>query len=307
MISLDYSVVYQIVIFLVLWIILSKVLFRPYLNLLEQRERRTTGAQHDSTDLEHEGARLRAQYEEKIAQAQAAGYAAKEAILQEARQQREKVLTQVREDAMRILEEVRRELASQVERERQDPREERGVSLFEFFGVAQALASAAEAENHAPPISQIWFPLGNFLIFAFIIVYYALPPVRNFLRSRRDEVIAMIQEASAKKQKAEAIVQDYKGRLARLDQEVQAIKASLEAEGEREKTKLLSEMQILAAKIKEDTRFLADQEVKAARQKIREEMASLAEATARDLIERHLSASDQGRLVEDFIQGIGKG
>jgi F-type H+-transporting ATPase subunit b len=181
------------------------------------------------------------------------------------------------------------------------------VSLFEFFGVAQAWASAAEVENHAPPISQIWFQLGNFLIFAFIIVYYALPPVRNFLRSRRDEIIAMIQEASAKKQQAEAIVQDYRERLARLDQEVQAIKASLQAEGEREKTKLLNEVQILAARIKEDTRFLADQEVKAARQKIRQEMASQAEATARELIEHHLSATDQGRLVEDFIQGIGKG
>ena len=142
MISLDYSVVYQIVIFLVLWIILSKVLFRPYLNLLEQRERRTTGAQHDSTDLEHEGARLRAQYEEKIAQAQAAGYAAKEVILQEARQQREKVLTQVREDAMRILEEVRRELASQVERERQ-------VVADEVRTIAQEMASKILGRNVA--------------------------------------------------------------------------------------------------------------------------------------------------------------
>jgi F-type H+-transporting ATPase subunit b len=142
MISLDYSVVYQIVIFLVLWIILSKVLFRPYLNLLEQRERRTTGAQHDSTDLEHEGVRLRAQYEEKIAQAQAAGYAAKEAILQEARQQREKVLTQVREDAMRILEEVRRELASQVQRERQ-------VVADEVRTIAQEMASKILGRNVA--------------------------------------------------------------------------------------------------------------------------------------------------------------
>ncbi len=140
MISLDYSVAYQIVIFLVLWIILSKVLFRPYLNLLEQRERRTTGAQHDSTDLEHEGARLRAQYEEKIAQAQAAGYAAKDAILQEARQQREKVLTQVREDAMSMLEEVRRELASQVQRERQ-------VVAAEVRTIAQEMASKILGRN----------------------------------------------------------------------------------------------------------------------------------------------------------------
>ena len=85
MISLDYSIAYQIVLFLVLWIILSKVLFGPYLNLLDERERRTTGAQHDSTDLEQEGARLRAQYEEKIAQAQTAGHAAREVILQEGR------------------------------------------------------------------------------------------------------------------------------------------------------------------------------------------------------------------------------
>ena len=83
MISLDYSVVYQIVLFLGLSVILNKVLFRPYLNLLEERERKTTGAQHDSTDLEREGARLRAQYEEKIAQAQAAGYATKEVIVKE--------------------------------------------------------------------------------------------------------------------------------------------------------------------------------------------------------------------------------
>jgi F-type H+-transporting ATPase subunit b len=142
MISLDYSVVYQIVIFLLLWIILSKLLFRPYLNLLDQRERRTTGAQHDSTDLQYEGARLRAQYEEKIAQAQAAGYAAKEAILQEARQQREKVLTQVREDTMRILEEVRRELASQVQRERQ-------VVADEVRTIAQEMASKILGRNVA--------------------------------------------------------------------------------------------------------------------------------------------------------------
>src|SRR4029077_18838542 len=103
MISLDYSVVYQIVLFLILWLILSKVLFRPYLGLLDERERRTIGTQHDSTDLEHEGARLRAQYEEKIAQAQADGYTAKEAILQQARQQRERVRHPVRESPRREL------------------------------------------------------------------------------------------------------------------------------------------------------------------------------------------------------------
>jgi F-type H+-transporting ATPase subunit b len=118
MISLDISVVYQIILFVVLFLILNKILFQPYLHLLEERERKTTGAQHDSADLEHEGARLRAQYEEKIAQAEATGYAAKEAILQDGRQQRERILSQAREEAAHILEGVRRELATAMEHEK---------------------------------------------------------------------------------------------------------------------------------------------------------------------------------------------
>lgn len=180
------------------------------------------------------------------------------------------------------------------------------MSFVEFLGVAQAWASAAEAEHHAPSIHQIWLPLGNFLIFAFILVHYAFPLVRDFLRSRRDEVLATVREAAAKKQQAEAIVQDYKQRLARVEQEMDSIVASLRAEGEREKNKVLSDAQALADNIKEDARFLANQEVKTARQKIREEMANQAEAGARELVQHHLSPTDQGRLVEDFIQSIGQ-
>jgi F-type H+-transporting ATPase subunit b len=119
MISLDISVVYQIIIFLLLWLALSKIVFRPYMNLLDERERRTTGAEHDSSELEHEGARLKAQYEEKIARARAAGTATKDAIVQEGRQERELMLQQARADAARTLESARREVQSQLESERQ--------------------------------------------------------------------------------------------------------------------------------------------------------------------------------------------
>ena len=118
MISLDLSILYQIILFVALWLILNKILFQPYLQLLEERERRTIGAEHDSADLEHEGARLRAQYEEKIAQAQTAAYAAKDTILQEARQQREKILGQARAEAASKLEQARREISLALEREK---------------------------------------------------------------------------------------------------------------------------------------------------------------------------------------------
>ena len=179
------------------------------------------------------------------------------------------------------------------------------MNLLELFTTAQAWA-AGGAEHHTPPISDLIFPTLNFLIYAFIIVKYAFPLVRNFLRSRREEVISVITLASAKKQQAEALVREYKTKLAGLDKEVQSIQASWRDEAEREKAKQLNEAQSLAANIKEDAQFLAEQEVKIARQKIREEMANQSEATARELVRQHLSPADQSRLATEFIQHIGQ-
>ena len=77
-------------------------------------------------------------------------------------------------------------------------------------------------------------------------------------------------------------------------------------DGEREKAKLLEEAAVLAKKIKDDARFLGEQEVKMARQKVREEMADHAENQARQLIERNFTPADQGRLVDEFIHSIGQ-
>jgi F-type H+-transporting ATPase subunit b len=134
MISLDISILYQIVIFLVLWLILSKVLFRPYLDLLEEREHQTSGTRHETNELERDGARLKAEYDEKINQARSAGTAARDAIIQQARQERERLLQSAREEAARKLESVRRDVQSQLERER-------ALMAAEVVGVAQEMAS----------------------------------------------------------------------------------------------------------------------------------------------------------------------
>lgn len=180
------------------------------------------------------------------------------------------------------------------------------MSLLELFVGAQAWASAAAAEHHSPSIHEIWFPLGNFLIFAFLIWRYALPPVRGFLQSRRQEFLTAVEEISAKKRQAEALVQDYRTRLAALDNEVAALQASLREEGEREKNKLLSEARALASKIRDDADLLAQQEVFMARQQLRREMAAQSAAAAQDLVRRHIAGPDQGRLVEGFIRSIGQ-
>jgi F-type H+-transporting ATPase subunit b len=179
------------------------------------------------------------------------------------------------------------------------------MSVLDFLATGQAWA-AAEAEHHAPSIGQIWFPLANFLIFVWILKRFAMPLVRDFLRSRREEILTTVQAAAEKKRRAEAVVQDYQNRSAHLNEEAQAIEASLRAEGERQKAKLLEEAEMSAKKILEDARFLAEQEAKVARQKIREEVANQAAASARELVQRNITAADQVRLADEFLRDVGQ-
>lgn len=134
MVSLDYSVVYQMILFLLLWLVLTPILFRPYLRLIEERERRTAGAQHDSADLAREGERLKAQYDASIAQAQVAAARAKEEVLQDARRQREHLIGDARDAATRILEQVRQEIQLEMEKENERATAEAGL-------IAEAMVS----------------------------------------------------------------------------------------------------------------------------------------------------------------------
>jgi F-type H+-transporting ATPase subunit b len=178
--------------------------------------------------------------------------------------------------------------------------------IQELFFASQAWASAAPGEHHGPSVHEIWFPLINFLIFAFIIVRFALPAVKGYLRSRREQVVTTLEEASARKRQAEALVNEYRSRLAALESEVAALTQSLRHDGELLRDRTVEEAKAAANKIKEDARLVADQEFNMARQKLFAEMAARAEAAARELAARHVSAADHGRLAQEFMHNIGQ-
>ena len=119
MIKLDYTFVVQIVFFLALLFLLRRLLFTPFVALLEEREKKTEGAKSEATALMAEGERLRAEYESAVAQARDQGAALKEGIVQEARSGRERILAQAREQAAARLTIVREEIRQEMIKARQ--------------------------------------------------------------------------------------------------------------------------------------------------------------------------------------------
>jgi F-type H+-transporting ATPase subunit b len=116
MIALDsiITVLIQIVAFLALWFVLGRLLFKPFIALLEERESRTDGLKAAAASLTAEGERLRAEYESALTKARDEGAAIKETIVQEARQTRERLLAESRAQASERLTAVREEIRKEI-------------------------------------------------------------------------------------------------------------------------------------------------------------------------------------------------
>ena len=115
MISVDFSLVVQIALFLVLWSILRKVLFGPVGRLMAERERRTEGTRAEARSMTEEGKELQAQYDAAIANARAEGEAIKGEIREEALKARNAIVSQGREAAARKVQEMREEVRRELE------------------------------------------------------------------------------------------------------------------------------------------------------------------------------------------------
>ena len=115
MISIDYSLVVQIVLFLILWSILRRVLFGPVGRLMAERERRTEGSHAEARSLTEEGQELQAQYDAAIARARAEGEAIKSEIREEAQKARNVILSQGRDAATQKIQEIREEVRKELE------------------------------------------------------------------------------------------------------------------------------------------------------------------------------------------------
>ena len=177
------------------------------------------------------------------------------------------------------------------------------MTLLTDIFVSTAWAATAGG-THTPSITELLYPLINFLIFAYLVKRFGLPLIKKHLEQRREGLIGAVATAQEAKGEAEGYVRKYRELLEVLDNECERIREGLRAEGERERSRIVAEAEESAAKLKADADFLADQEVKMARQQIRGEMALLAEAAAERVIQQHMATADQDRMVENFSRQI---
>ena len=146
----------------------------------------------------------------------------------------------------------------------------------------------------------------NFALMVGLLAYFVSKPIRNGLKGRREEIEKMLADAEAAKEAAEAKYLEYSEKLAKATEEIETLTASIRHDGEVEREKILASARELAVKIEQEAEDKAVRVVAKARTEWREEAARLAVELAEEMLKKQVSAEDQKRLVDEYMQKVGE-
>ena len=181
------------------------------------------------------------------------------------------------------------------------------LGLLLVFACFPALAGAAEGSG--PTESQWWNLLYRFLNFAVLFgVLFVLvrKPISKFFGGRRDNIARTLEYLETQARNLEEQNELLGRKIADIAAEREGVLDQYKRMGQKEHDRIIAEAQITAKAIVEKTEAAMDQEMRAARQLLVDEIVRLATAMATDLTIKSIDAEDHKRLTRDFMAQVEK-
>jgi F-type H+-transporting ATPase subunit b len=171
---------------------------------------------------------------------------------------------------------------------------------------AEAGGGTEAAGEHAPSVDgkSLALQLLNFGVLLAILIKFGGGAVNKALSSRHDQLRAEIASASKARAEAEARLKKQEDRLAGLEREIAAMRAGIKAEAEVEKAQLISAAEERARRLREETAFVVEQQIKEAQVALRRDVADTALRVAEETLRRSVNTDDHRRLVEGFMSDV---
>lgn len=163
-------------------------------------------------------------------------------------------------------------------------------------------ALAAETTNNWRSIFDLVMRWVNFVIIAFVLVKFGRKPIKDFFSNRREKIDQQIkkyeQQKEAATEKIEEANQMLKDSMARFEK----IKTRIIEEGEKKKLQIIEgareESMILLA----GTRQKIENQILEARNLIRSELIDSAIALAEKRLPEEITAVDEQKLIDHFME-----
>jgi F-type H+-transporting ATPase subunit b len=146
--------------------------------------------------------------------------------------------------------------------------------------------------------------LVNFCLLLALFIYMGRKPVTKFFQDRRNMIENELQEAARLKEEAEAKHAEYTARLEKLDEELAQLREDMITAGEKERDRIVAEAETKAARLRKDTEFVIEQQMKLLREELTEAAVDAAVTTAREVLSKETGATDQQRLAEEYVKRL---
>jgi len=329
MLTIDITIIYQVVGFFVLLFILNRLLYTPLQNILDERKRRIGGTLEAAESIEANLEDKLAEYDKRIQEAKLKGQEERARIRQEGVVREREITEEVRSATAQEMEKIKGEIergtsAAVTELKGESSGFARSIaekimgrtvaSLLIMIGIPMlttviaSVVFGAEGGGHggehgAEEGGSIW-KIINFIILVVGIYIVWIKFIKGMLAERRESIRKAMDAAKEARESAERKSAEYDGKLKLLDSRVAEIASELREEGELEKKRIIAEAERGAEKIKEQARVSAEQEIKKANEYIKREVARLAVDMASEVLRREVKPSDQERLIEESLKTI---
>ncbi len=169
--------------------------------------------------------------------------------------------------------------------------------------VGTAYASG-EGESAWTGMKLFWRVVNTVALIA-LLAYFLKKPLVNFFSERTAQIRKDLDDARDQREKAEALIADYKQKIAGMEKELEKMRAELKKSAESESEKVSADAERMAAAIVESARVTADQEVRKGKAALKTEAVELAMQMAETLIRERIGEDDRARIVEDYLVKVG--
>jgi F-type H+-transporting ATPase subunit b len=181
------------------------------------------------------------------------------------------------------------------------------VVLIVVLMVTVGAAWAASGGGHGEPkgwVATDTYRVMNFVVLAVALFFVLRKPASQFLNGRIKGIQDQLDDLENKKKEAEKQLAQYNERLSLLDKEAEKISSMYVQQGKEAQARILKEAKASAEKLEDQAKRHIEHTFQQAKMKVQEEILEKAMAKAEAKIAKKITAEDQERLVDDYLEKV---
>ncbi len=156
---------------------------------------------------------------------------------------------------------------------------------------------------------NIWtmlFAWANLLILYLVLKKILFKPLKNMIDSRQAEVDGMYENAERAEAAANELRTEYEAKMEKASEESEEILRNALRKAQLREEEILKEAEVKAKRTLERAEEEIELERRRAVNDIKDEVSAIAIDIAEAIIERDISQEEHSRLIDEFIDGMGK-